>query len=67
MTRLTRSDIDIHDWAARASEALANAKNLPQGSLRSQAIRRAEQLRAAADMKNLLMPEQPNGVLKVTG
>jgi hypothetical protein len=29
MTELTRNDIDSHDWAARASEALAQAKKLP--------------------------------------
>jgi hypothetical protein len=67
MTELTRNDLDIHDWAARASEALTQAKKLPPGSLRSQAIRKAGQLRVAADMKNFLMPKEPNGVLKVTG
>jgi hypothetical protein len=67
MTELTRSDLDIHDWAARASEALTQAKKLPPGSLRSQAIKKAGQLRVAADMKNLLMSKKPNGVLKVTG
>jgi len=58
MTKLTRSDIDIHDWAARAAEALTQAKKLP-GSLRSQAIRKAGQLRVAADMKNFLMSKEP--------
>ena len=67
MTELTRNDLDIHDWAARASEALAQAKKLPPGSLRSQPIRKAGQLRLAADMKNLLMSKEPNGMLKVTG
>jgi hypothetical protein len=28
MTELTRNDIDSHDWAARASEALAQANKL---------------------------------------
>jgi hypothetical protein len=59
MTELTRNDLDIHDWAARASEALAQAKKLPPGSLRSQPIRKAGQLRLAADMKNLLMSKEP--------
>ncbi|MDB5635263.1 MAG: hypothetical protein JWP51_171 [Bradyrhizobium sp.] len=59
MTELTRNDLDIHDWAARASEALTQAKKLPPGSLRSQAIKKAGQLRVAADMKNLLMSKEP--------
>jgi hypothetical protein len=54
MTELTRNDIDSHDWAARASEALAQAKKLPPGLKRSEAIRNAAHLRIAADMKNRL-------------
>ena len=54
MTELTRNDLDNHDWAARASEALAQAKRLPPGSMRSEAIRKAGQLRFAADMKYFL-------------
>ena len=54
MTELTRNDIDSHDWAARASEALAQANKLPPGLKRSEAIRKAAQLRIAADMKNWL-------------
>jgi hypothetical protein len=59
MTELTRNDLDSHDWAARASEALARAKKLPPGSKRSEAIRKAGQLRIAAEMKNLLMAKEP--------
>jgi hypothetical protein len=55
----TRSNIDSHDWGARASEALAQAKKLPPGSKRSEAIRKAGQLRAAADMKNWLIAKVP--------
>jgi len=66
-TELTRNDLDNHDWAARASEALAQAKRLPPGSMRSEAIRKAGQLRLAADMKEWLMPKERNGVPKVTG
>ncbi|SIO42140.1 hypothetical protein SAMN05443247_05145 [Bradyrhizobium erythrophlei] len=58
MTELTRNYLNIHDWAARASEALIQAKTLPPGLLRSQAIRKAGQLRVAADMKNLLMSKE---------
>jgi hypothetical protein len=67
MTELTRNDLDRHDWAARASQALARAKKLPPGSTRSEAIRKAEHLRFAADMKEWLMPKEPNGAPKVTG
>jgi hypothetical protein len=55
----TRDNIDSHDWDARASEALANAKKLPQGSKRTDAIKKAGQLRIAADMKNFLMTKMP--------
>jgi hypothetical protein len=54
-----RSNIDRHDWDARASEELANAKKLPPGSKRTEAIRKAGQLRVAADMKNVLMAKEP--------
>jgi hypothetical protein len=67
MTELTRSDLDRHDWAARASLALARAKQLPPGSIRSEAIRKAEQLRVAANMKEWLMRKEPNGAPKITG
>jgi hypothetical protein len=59
MTEVTRNVVDSHDWAARASEALARATKLPAGSKRSEAIRKAGQLRVAADMKNLLMAKEP--------
>ena len=59
MTELTRNDVDSHDWAARAAEALAQAKKLPPGLKRSEAIRKAGQLRIAADMKNWLTPKEP--------
>ena len=59
MTELMRNDLDSHDWAARGAEALAQAKKLPPGLERSEAIRKAVQLRFAADMKNWLMPKKP--------
>jgi hypothetical protein len=54
MTELMSNDLHRHDWAARAAEALAQAKKLPPGLKRSEAIRKAAQLRIAADMKNWL-------------
>ena len=59
MPEVTRNDPDNHDWAARASQALAQAKKLPPGLKRSEAIRKAAQLRIAADMKNWLMAKEP--------
>jgi hypothetical protein len=61
MTKLTRNDLDRHDWAARASQALAQAEKLPSGSKRSEAIRKAGQLRFAADMKKWLTPKDRSG------
>jgi hypothetical protein len=58
MIELTRNDLDSHDWTARASEALAKAKKLPPGLKRSEAIRKAGQLRIAADMKNRLTAKE---------
>ncbi|MEY9154948.1 hypothetical protein [Bradyrhizobium japonicum] len=67
MTELPRNDLGSHDWAARASEALARAEKLPAGSMRSEAIRKAEQRGFAADMRKWLIPKKPNGAPKVTG
>jgi hypothetical protein len=55
----THNTIDRHDWDARASEALANAKKLPAGSKRTDALKKAGQLRVAADMKHFLMANEP--------
>jgi hypothetical protein len=59
MPEVTRNDPDNHDWAAQASAALAQAKKLPPGLKRSEAIRKAGQLRVAADMKKWLMSKEP--------
>jgi hypothetical protein len=59
MTEVARNNPDSHDWAVRASTALAQAKKLPPGPKRSEAIRKAGQLRVAADMKNWLMAKEP--------
>jgi hypothetical protein len=55
----THGNIDRHDWDARASEALENAKKLPPGTKRIEAIKKAGQLRLAADMKDLLTTKEP--------
>ena len=54
----TQGNIDRHDWDARAADALENAKKLPPGSKRIEAIKKAGQLRIAADMKDLLMARE---------
>jgi hypothetical protein len=67
MTERPRNDLDRHDWATRASQGLAQARQLPVGSMRSEAIRKAEQLGFAADMRKWLIPKKPKGAPKVTG
>ncbi len=62
MTELMRNDLDSHDWAARATEALAQAEKLPPGLQRFEAIRIATQLRIAADMKSWLTAKRAGGV-----
>ncbi len=59
MTELMSNDLDNHDWAGRAAEALAQAKKLPPGLKGSEAVRKAAQLRIAADMKNWLTAKEP--------
>jgi hypothetical protein len=59
MTEPTRNDPDHHDWAARAAQALAEAKKLPPGSMRCEAITKARQLRVAAEMKKWLTMKEP--------
>jgi hypothetical protein len=59
MTEPMRNDPDRHDWAARAADALAEAKKLPPGLKRAEAVRRAGQLRVAADMRNWLIVKRP--------
>jgi hypothetical protein len=67
MTELPCNDLDSHDWAARASAALAQARKLPAGSIRSEAIRKAEQLAFAAEMRKWLIPKAFKGAPKATG
>jgi hypothetical protein len=59
MKQVTPKGLHSRDWDARASEALQQANKLPPGSKRSEAIKKAGQLRVAADMKSLLMAKDP--------
>jgi hypothetical protein len=63
MKQLTRKGLHGHDWDIKASEALERTKKLPPGSKRSDAIKKAGQLRVAADMKNLLMTREPTNLV----
>jgi hypothetical protein len=55
MARRGRSEFaDQRDWSVRADEAFAIADQMPDGPARDDAIRRAEQLRTAAEMKGYL-------------
>ena len=58
MKQMTQKGLHSLDWDAKASEALEQAKKLPAGSKRSEAIKKAGQLRVAADMKKLLTPTE---------
>ena len=49
-------DLSIHDWEARAADALAEAQAMPRGSDRNDALKKAGELRVAADIKRLLQP-----------
>jgi hypothetical protein len=43
-----------HDWDARAQEVLDEARKMPHGAARTEALKKAGQLRLAADMRGLL-------------
>jgi hypothetical protein len=65
MKQLTPKGPHSHDWDTRASEALAEAKKLPPGLKRSEAIKEAGLLRVAADMKKLLTAKNPAKLPKI--
>jgi hypothetical protein len=52
--RPNQYDADNHDWDARAQEALDEARKMPHGPARTEAMKKAGQLRLAADMKESL-------------
>jgi len=47
---------DLHDWDARATEALDNARKLPSGAARNEALKKAGVLRNAADARGIFAP-----------
>jgi hypothetical protein len=49
-----RSGAENRDWDALAQEALDEARKMPHGAARTEALKKAGQLRLAADMRQLL-------------
>jgi hypothetical protein len=47
---------DLHDWDARATEALDAARLLPVGAARNEALKKAGMLRSAADARGVFAP-----------
>jgi hypothetical protein len=54
------SGAESNDRADRAQEALDQARKMPPGAARTEAMKKAGQLRLAADMKELLPTTKPN-------
>lgn len=52
--RVTSQSAQSHDWDARATEVLAEARQMPLGRRRSDALDEAGRLRIAAEMKRWL-------------
>jgi hypothetical protein len=52
--RRRQSGAENHDWDALAQEALDEARKMPHGAARTEALKKAGQLRLAADMRQLL-------------
>jgi hypothetical protein len=46
--------VDLHDWQARAEEALLEARTMKPGIERAEALKKAGQLQVAADLKRAL-------------
>jgi hypothetical protein len=49
--RIFAQSAQSHDWDARATELIAEARKMPHGQLRSDALGEAGRLRIAAEMK----------------
>ena len=57
--RFKPTTVESHDWDTRADRAFAEVQNMPDGAERAEALRKIDQLRAAADMRRLLSRTQP--------
>lgn len=56
--RRDRKPADAHDWDARADLAITAAMEMPDGPERTEALRKAQQLKSAADMKKYLASKE---------
>jgi hypothetical protein len=65
MTDSPPCDLDRRDWAARASEALAQAEELPPDAMQSHQKRRAASPRSKQE--GMADTETANGTTKTTG
>jgi hypothetical protein len=54
LKRIFAQSAQSHDWDARATEVLAEARKMPLGQRRSDALGEAGRLRIAAEMKRWL-------------
>ena len=54
----SRPSHDAPDWDAKATEALENARAMPPGKEKSEALKKAGFLRNAADMQGLFFPKR---------
>ena len=52
--RRRQGGAENHDWDALAQEALDEARKMPHGAARTEALKKAGQLRLAADMRQSL-------------
>ena len=52
--RITPQSAQSHDWDARATKVIAEARKMPPGQQRSDALGEAGRLRIAAEMKRWL-------------
>ena len=60
MARRARNDSnDSRDWMTRAKDDFAHAETLPPGPERDEALRKADQLRSAAEMMGYLRSADP--------
>jgi hypothetical protein len=58
MPQRTRQSSDVHDLDAKAAAALEEARNLPPGPERTEAMKKAGIIRNAADIQGLFFAKR---------
>ena len=58
MPRLVKEPVDVSNLDAEAIAALEDARNLPPGPDRTEALKKAGILRKAADLQRPLLPKR---------